>query len=67
MLFREVPYRRKSQTQRTLFIEKKINEYQDNLTVHGLTRTIKGKRIESWTWITILLAGKINFFDNVTK
>ena len=41
------------------YIQMKIDQYTDSFTIHGLTRSIKSKKLESMFWSTILLIGVI--------
>ena len=43
-------------------IQKKIDEYTQSLTIHGLTRGVKGRKGESVFWISMLLVGLLCVF-----
>ena len=43
-------------------IQSKIDEYTESLTIHGLTRSVKGKKAEAVFWITMLLVGLLCVF-----
>ena len=49
-----------SQSQNQDIIETKKKEYVDSFTIRGLTRSIRGKTIESVFWSTMLLIGVIS-------
>ena len=45
------------ETKRKLYIQRKIVDYYETLSIHGLTRSVKGKKAESVFWIMMLLSG----------
>lgn len=45
------------QADRKVRLQKKIDEYVDSFTTHGLTKGIKGTRIESIFWLVMLISG----------
>ncbi|XP_066927913.1 acid-sensing ion channel 2-like [Clytia hemisphaerica] len=47
---------------RKLFLKNKINEYANTFTMHGLSRIIVGKNIESLFWFMMLFGGLVTCF-----
>lgn len=48
--------------QNRTFLQNKIDEYVQSFTIHGLTRSVKGKKIESVFWTTMLMVGLLSVF-----
>lgn len=42
------------------YLQTKIDEYSESFTIHGLTRSVKGKKLESIFWSVILAIGVIS-------
>ena len=48
---------REIQVARRVKLQKKIEKYEDSFTIHGLTKGIKGTKIESIFWFVMLISG----------